>query len=63
MTTKLFSATTTSSLLKPAFNVYMEEAADCGAKALERAAHGLTCTTALPICYGYRIKTNDAVAA
>jgi 5-methyltetrahydropteroyltriglutamate--homocysteine methyltransferase len=31
---------------EPAFNVYMKDAADWGVKALERAAQGLTCTTA-----------------
>jgi 5-methyltetrahydropteroyltriglutamate--homocysteine methyltransferase len=44
---------------EPAFNVYMQEAADWGVKALERAAAGLTCTTAVHICYGYGIKAND----
>jgi 5-methyltetrahydropteroyltriglutamate--homocysteine methyltransferase len=43
---------------EPAFNVYMEDAADWGVKALERAAQGLTCTTAVHICYGYGIKAN-----
>ena len=43
---------------EPAFNVYMDEAADWGVKALERAAQGLTCTTAVHICYGYGIKAN-----
>ncbi len=43
---------------EPAFNVYMAEAADWGVKALERAAEGLTCTTAVHICYGYGIKAN-----
>ena len=43
---------------EPAFNVYMEEAADWGVKALERAAQGLTCTTAVHICYGYGIEAN-----
>jgi 5-methyltetrahydropteroyltriglutamate--homocysteine methyltransferase len=43
---------------EPAFNVYMAEAADWGIKALERAAQGLTCTTAVHICYGYGIKAN-----
>ena len=32
---------------EPAFNVYMAEAADWGVKALERAAQGLTCRTAV----------------
>ncbi len=44
---------------EPAFNVYMQDAADWGVKALERAAHGLTCTTAVHICYGYGIKANN----
>ncbi len=43
---------------EPAFNVYMQEAADWGVKALERAAQGLTCTTAVHICYGYGIQAN-----
>ncbi|MDN3922320.1 methionine synthase [Roseateles violae] len=43
---------------EPAFNVYMAQAADWGVKALERAAQGLSCTTAVHICYGYGIKAN-----
>lgn len=43
---------------EPAFNVYMKEAADWGVQALERAAEGLTCTTAVHICYGYGIQAN-----
>jgi 5-methyltetrahydropteroyltriglutamate--homocysteine methyltransferase len=43
---------------EPAFNVYMSEAADWGVQALEVAARGLTCTTAVHICYGYGIKAN-----
>jgi 5-methyltetrahydropteroyltriglutamate--homocysteine methyltransferase len=43
---------------EPAFNVYMDEAADWGVKALERAAQGITCTTAVHICYGYGIQAN-----
>ena len=43
---------------EPAFNVYMRDAADWGVTALERAAQGLTCTTAVHICYGYGIKAN-----
>jgi 5-methyltetrahydropteroyltriglutamate--homocysteine methyltransferase len=43
---------------EPAFNVYMTEAADWGIQALERAAQGLTCATAVHICYGYGIKAN-----
>jgi 5-methyltetrahydropteroyltriglutamate--homocysteine methyltransferase len=43
---------------EPAFNVYMDEVSDWGIKALERAAEGLTCVTAVHICYGYGIKAN-----
>ena len=43
---------------EPAFNVYMDDAADWGVKALERAAQGLHCTTAVHICYGYGIQAN-----
>jgi len=43
---------------EPAFNVYLDEAADWGVQALERAARGLTCTTAVHICYGYGIQAN-----
>jgi 5-methyltetrahydropteroyltriglutamate--homocysteine methyltransferase len=43
---------------EPAFNVYMKDAADWGVKALERAAAGLACTTAVHICYGYGIQAN-----
>ncbi|OSZ74192.1 methionine synthase [Hydrogenophaga sp. IBVHS1] len=43
---------------EPAFNVYMKDAADWGVAALERAAQGLTCTTAVHICYGYGIQAN-----
>ena len=44
---------------EPAFNVYMKDAADWGVRALERAAQGLTCTTAVHICYGYGIQANN----
>ena len=43
---------------EPAFNVYLKDAATWGVQALERAAKGLTCTTAVHICYGYAIKAN-----
>ncbi|MGI9026548.1 MAG: methionine synthase [Burkholderiaceae bacterium] len=43
---------------EPAFNVYMDEARQWGVAALERAAYGLGCTTAVHICYGYGIKAN-----
>ncbi|HMC14820.1 MAG TPA: methionine synthase [Albitalea sp.] len=45
---------------EPAFNVYLADAADWGVKALARAAQGLTCTTAVHICYGYGIDANIA---
>jgi len=43
---------------EPAFNVYMDEVKDWGIAALERAAEGLSATTAVHICYGYGIKAN-----
>ncbi len=43
---------------EPAFNVYPKEVNDWGIEALERAAAGLTCTTAVHICYGYGIQAN-----
>jgi 5-methyltetrahydropteroyltriglutamate--homocysteine methyltransferase len=43
---------------EPAFNVYMDDAARWGVRALERAAQGLSCTTAVHICYGYGIRAN-----
>src|SRR5262249_46662104 len=43
---------------EPAFNVYMDEVRDWGIRALEKAAEGLTCATAVHICYGYGIKAN-----
>jgi len=43
---------------EPAFNVYFDEVRDWGVAALERAAQGLTCTTAVHVCYGYGIKAN-----
>src|SRR5215468_3889929 len=43
---------------EPAFNVYMEAAAGWGIEALHRAVEGLTCKTAVHICYGYGIKAN-----
>jgi 5-methyltetrahydropteroyltriglutamate--homocysteine methyltransferase len=44
---------------EPAFNVYFDEVRDWGVAALERAAQGLRCTTAVHICYGYGIKANN----
>ncbi|HJQ56119.1 MAG TPA: methionine synthase [Vineibacter sp.] len=43
---------------EPAFNVYLDEVPDWGIAALERAAEGLTCRTAVHICYGYGIEAN-----
>src|SRR6059058_4294981 len=43
---------------EPAFNVYLREVKDWGIEALHRAIAGLTCTTAVHICYGYGIKAN-----
>jgi len=43
---------------EPAFNVYMSEVKEWGIEALHRASAGLTCTTAVHICYGYGIKAN-----
>ena len=43
---------------EPAFNVYMDDVKRWGIAALERAIQGLTCTTAVHICYGYGIQAN-----
>ncbi len=43
---------------EPAFNVYMAEVKSWGIEALHRAIAGLTCATAVHICYGYGIKAN-----
>ncbi|HTT11612.1 MAG TPA: methionine synthase [Burkholderiaceae bacterium] len=43
---------------EPAFNVYMDDVVEWGIAALHRAITGLTCTTAVHICYGYGIKAN-----
>jgi 5-methyltetrahydropteroyltriglutamate--homocysteine methyltransferase len=43
---------------EPAFNVFLGEVNEWGIPALERAAKGLTCTTAVHICYGYGIQAN-----
>jgi 5-methyltetrahydropteroyltriglutamate--homocysteine methyltransferase len=44
---------------EPAFNVFMSEVKDWGIAALERAAEGLGCKTAVHICYGYGIDANS----
>jgi 5-methyltetrahydropteroyltriglutamate--homocysteine methyltransferase len=43
---------------EPAFNVYMDDVKEWGIEALHRAIDGLTCTTAVHICYGYGIQAN-----
>jgi 5-methyltetrahydropteroyltriglutamate--homocysteine methyltransferase len=45
---------------EPAFNVdaYRDDVRDWGIDALERAAEGVQCKTAVHICYGYGIKAN-----
>lgn len=40
------------------FNVYMEDVKTWGVEALHRCIEGLTCTTAVHICYGFGIKAN-----
>ena len=45
---------------EPAFNVYMDDVKNWGIEALHRAIDGLSCTTAVHICYGYGIKENLA---
>ena len=43
---------------EPAFNVYMDEVTTWGIDGLHRAIEGLSCTTAVHICYGYGIEAN-----
>jgi len=43
---------------EPAFNVFMDDVKEWGIAALERAAEGLGCKTAVHICYGYGIAEN-----
>jgi 5-methyltetrahydropteroyltriglutamate--homocysteine methyltransferase len=43
---------------EPAFNVYMDAVKEWGVAALEHAAEGLTCKTAVHVCYGYGIQAN-----
>ena len=43
---------------EPAFNVYMEAAAGWGIEALHRAIDGVSCKSAVHICYGYGIPAN-----
>lgn len=43
---------------EPAFNVFFDEAQAWGVAALKRAIEGLSCETAVHICYGYGIQAN-----
>ena len=43
---------------EPAFNVYMSDVTAWGIDALHRVIEGITCTTAVHICYGYGIQAN-----
>ncbi|MEM8743940.1 MAG: methionine synthase [Pseudomonadota bacterium] len=43
---------------EPAFNAFMADTVEWGVDALNRAAKGLKCTTAVHICYGYGIQEN-----
>jgi 5-methyltetrahydropteroyltriglutamate--homocysteine methyltransferase len=43
---------------EPAFNVFTDDVLAWGVEALHRAIDGLTCTTAVHICYGYGIQAN-----
>jgi 5-methyltetrahydropteroyltriglutamate--homocysteine methyltransferase len=43
---------------EPAFNVFMDDVKEWGVAALEAAAEGLKCKTAVHICYGYGIEAN-----
>src|SRR5215467_3397388 len=43
---------------EPAFNVYMDDVLAWGIEALHRSIEGLSCKTAVHICYGYGIKAN-----
>ena len=43
---------------EPAFNVFTDDVTAWGVEALHRAIEGLTCTTAVHICYGYGIQAN-----
>lgn len=43
---------------EPAFNVFMEDVKEWGIDALHRASAGLSCPTAVHICYGYGIEEN-----
>lgn len=43
---------------EPAFNVFMKDVVEWGVAALDRTLEGLSCKTAVHICYGYGIEAN-----
>jgi 5-methyltetrahydropteroyltriglutamate--homocysteine methyltransferase len=43
---------------EPAFNVFTDDVKEWGVDALQGAAEGLQCKTAVHICYGYGIEAN-----
>jgi 5-methyltetrahydropteroyltriglutamate--homocysteine methyltransferase len=43
---------------EPAFNVYLDDVERWGVEALHRAIEGVSCRTAVHICYGYGIPAN-----
>jgi len=43
---------------EPAFNVFMDDVKEWGVAALEKAIEGVSCKTAVHICYGYGIDAN-----
>jgi len=43
---------------EPAFNVYLDDVKTWGIETLHRATDGISCKTAVHICYGYGIKAN-----
>lgn len=43
---------------EPAFNVFFDDVNEWGIACLEKAIEGLSCQTAVHICYGYGIKAN-----
>jgi 5-methyltetrahydropteroyltriglutamate--homocysteine methyltransferase len=43
---------------EPAFNVFMDDVKEWGVAALETAIEGVSCKTAVHICYGYGIDAN-----
>ena len=43
---------------EPAFNAFMDQVPICGVDALHCAIEGLSCKTAVHICYGYGIQQN-----